>query len=362
MSGVHQFVPALIPRDATGSHTLLLRDALCKAGFESEIYAEATHDELLGETKPFRSYVSSPGDVLIYQFSTSSEVATYLLGRTEPLILDYHNVTRPELSGGWDLPAAARSALALEQLDRLAPHSVLGLCDSHFNAGDLVAAGCKKISVVPVLVDLERLGAPEPRVVERLLTLKSKGGSDWLFVGRCVPPKSQHKLIESLWWYRNKLGCDGRLHLVGGTSSRTYLRALRNFSLELGVSDAVRIWGEVSDEALAAHFAHADVYVSASLHEGFGIPLIEAMSQGVPVVAAAQAAIPETVDSAGLLLTHATPLSLAMGVKKVLSDEGLRNRLVARGRERAAELAHRASADPYIDAIANIVRANGGVR
>ena len=125
---VHQFVPALIARDATGSHTLLLRQALRDAGWRSEIFAEATHDELLGETLPIDAYrgLAAPGDVLVYQFSTSSAVADFLAERPEPLVLDYHNVTRPALYGGWDPVSAARSAAALEQLGRTRPPRRLG--------------------------------------------------------------------------------------------------------------------------------------------------------------------------------------------------------------------------------------------
>jgi hypothetical protein len=132
---VHQFIPALIPRDATGSHTLLLRDVLREAGWRSEIFAEATHDELAGQSHRIEEYPSQarPGDVLVYQFSTSSVVAEVLASRSEPLILNYHNVTAPDLYGSWDPPAAARSEEARRQLAVLAPKAALGMAVSAFN-------------------------------------------------------------------------------------------------------------------------------------------------------------------------------------------------------------------------------------
>ncbi|MDA8358003.1 MAG: glycosyltransferase family 4 protein [Actinomycetota bacterium] len=334
---VHQFVPALIPRDATGSHTLLLRDVLRSAGWRSEIFAEATHDDLANESLRVEEYEARarPGDVLIYQFSTSSMVADLLAGRTEPLVLDYHNITSPELYGEWDPPAAARSAEARRQLAVLARRAVLGMADSEFNERDLVAAGCRRTAVVPVLVDLERaVQDADTRTAARLARARAGGGANWLFVGRVVPPKAQHRLVEALWAYRRLYDPSARLHLVGAMPSRRYMSALRRYAADLGLATAVRLYGEVSDAVLAAVYSSADVYVSLSEHEGYGIPLVEAARAGVPVVALGAAAIPETLGDAGLLVGTSEPALVAAAVHRVLTDEALRHSLVVAGQRR----------------------------
>ncbi len=117
-----------------------------------------------------------------------------------------------------------------------------------------------------------------------LAHLGAGGGADILFVGRIVPSKAQHELVKALWAYRRLYDPKARLHLVGGTSSFAYTKALQEFVDDLGLSAAVRLPGEVSDAALAAYFGAADVYLSLSAHEGFGVPLVEAMVAGVPVV------------------------------------------------------------------------------
>ncbi|HEX3946205.1 MAG TPA: glycosyltransferase family 4 protein [Acidimicrobiales bacterium] len=337
IGAIHQFVPALIPRDATGSHTLLLRQALREAGLRSEIFAEATHDELLAESLPLDQYPreAAAGDVLVYQFSTSSAVVDFLLQRPEPLVLDYHNITRPELSEGWDPEPARRSAEALRQLATLAPRAVLGLADSAYNELDLLAAGCSRTAVVPVLVDLDRLVAPaDRRTADRLSALKVSGGADWLFVGRLVPSKAQHQLVKALWAYRRLYDPAARLHLVGPTPSNRYLVALRAFVGDLGLHDAVRITGEVSDAALAAYFEAADLYISMSLHEGFGVPLLEAMRVGLPVLARSAGAVPATVGEAGLLLDRTDPSLVAAAAHRLLTDPELRTRLSVAGQQR----------------------------
>jgi glycosyltransferase involved in cell wall biosynthesis len=355
---VHQFVPALIPRDATGSHTLLLRDALRRAGLRSEIFAEATHDELLAESIPAERYpqVAAPGDVLVYQFSTSSMVAELLADRPEPLVIHYHNITGPEHYEAWEPDIARRAADARRQLRLLAPRAVLGLADSAFNEADLRAAGCGRTLVVPVLSDHGRLGVPpDPPTVAALAAGKAAGGADWLFVGRLVPSKAQHELVKALWVYRRLYDPRARLHLVGLPSSPPYARALAAFIDSLGLADAAVVHGEVSDAALAAHFAAADVFVCLSQHEGFGIPLLEAMGTGTPVVALDAGAVGSTLGDAGVVLAPAGALRVAAAVHRILGDPRLHAALVGAGRRRAGQLALATSTAVTVTALVDLV-------
>jgi glycosyltransferase involved in cell wall biosynthesis len=284
-------------------------------------------------------------------------VADLLAGRGEPLVLDYHNVTGSEHYAGWEPATARRAAQARQQLARLAPRAALGLADSPYNEADLRAAGCRATAVVPVLVDYGRLGAPDPRVAGRLAARRSAGGADWLFVGRLVPSKAQHELVKALWAYRRLYDPEARLHLVGSAPSARYLAALRGFVDDVGLAGAVRLPGEVSDAALAAYFEAADVYVSLSVHEGFGVPLVEAMAAGVPVVARAAGAVAGTVGDAGVLLDRADPLRVAAAVHRVLGDPGLADRLRAAGRRRAAQRSLAEAARAAVTALASVAGA-----
>jgi glycosyltransferase involved in cell wall biosynthesis len=355
---VHQFVPALIPRDATGVHTLLLRDALRASGWRSEIYAEATHDELIGESIPFERYPAqaTPDDVLIYQCSTSSAVADFLMERSERLIIDYHNLTDPALLAEWDQESAERSAAARRQLGALAPRAVFGMADSHWNEVDLQQMGCERTCVVPVLVDIDRVNAdPDPAVAARLAEARAAGGPVWLFVGRVVPSKAPHDLVKALWTYRQLYHPQARLHLVGGTPAGAYLSSLRTFIATLGLEEQVWITGEVSDAGLAAHLAAADVYVSLSVHEGFGVPLLEANRAGIPVIALAAGAVPETLGDAGILLQDSSPLAVAAAVDRVTRDAEVRDLLVAAGLRRASEESLERNTRLAVDAVSSVV-------
>ena len=355
---LHQFIAALNPHDATGTHTLKLRDALRAAGWRSEIFAEAIHDDLASEAYKHWMYPehAAEGDVAIYQFTTSSAVAGYLAEHGLPLILDFHNFTGPEYFAGWEPRSVQRAATAAEELALLAPRAVLGMAKSPFSERELRRAGCRRTAVVPVLADYGRLTAPpDPRVAAELAALGAGGGADILFVGRIVPSKAQHELVKALWAFRRLYDAEARLHLVGATSSFEYNKALQGFAHDLGLAAAVRMTGEVSDASLAAHFAAADVYLSLSAHEGFGVPLVEAMVAGVPVVTAGAGAVAETVAGAALVLRAADPAYIAAALQRICSDDRLRATLIAAGRRRAAELSGDAAAARIVDAVSAVV-------
>jgi glycosyltransferase involved in cell wall biosynthesis len=338
----------------------MLREILRHAGWRSEIFAEAIHDDLASEAYKHWMYPdhAADGDVAIYQFSTSSAVAGYLAERSLPLILDFHNFTGPKLFAGWEPHTEERAARAADELSLLAPRSILGLADSRYNEATLQRAGCRRTAVVPVLVDYGRVtSTPDPRVSAELQFRRQSGGADILFVGRIVPSKRQHELVKALWVYHRLYDPLARLNLVGGTSSYEYLRSLRMFIDELELSRAVRLTGEVSDAALAAYFDAADVYLSLSVHEGFGVPLVEAMAAGVPVVARRAGAVAETVGDSALLLESADHAYVAATLHRVLSDGVLHDRLATAGRDRSARFGAEQVAQQVVATVAQVVGA-----
>ncbi|HEY1443273.1 MAG TPA: glycosyltransferase [Acidimicrobiales bacterium] len=356
---VHQFLPALNPHDATGTHTLKLREILRRAGWRSEIFAEAVHDDLAAEAYKHWTYPehAADGDVAVYQFTTSSAVAPYLAEQGLPLILDFHNFTSPELFAGWEPGNVTRAAQAADDLALLAPEALLGLARSTYSERTLRDAGCRRTAVTPALADYARVTAtPDPRVAAELRDRRAEeGGADILFVGRVVPSKAQHELVKCLWTYRRLYDPAARLHLVGGTSSYAYSKSLYDFVEDLGLASAVRLAGEVSDAALAAYYEEADVFLSLSVHEGFGVPLVEAMTAGLPIVARGAGAVTETVGGAALVLESGDPAYVAAALHRVCTDEALQRTLADHGRRRAAELQGERVGQRFVEAIAGVV-------
>ncbi|HVE47410.1 MAG TPA: glycosyltransferase [Acidimicrobiales bacterium] len=342
MVAVHQFIPTFAPRDAIGTHALHAQRILRDMGIDSDIYAGGSRGARPGQVHSLRSFArraarSAEGTWLLYQLSTGSAVFDFLMERPEPKLVNYHNITDPSLYRAWEPGVAVELGEGRRQLRELAPRVELGIAVSEFNRADLEEAGYARTTVAPVLVDLEEgRVSPDPATSRALAKAKSGGGADWLFVGRLAPHKCQHDVVRAFAAYRAAYDPRARLHLVGGTGSHAYRVTLERYLAGLGLAGAVTIAGSVRQSVLAAVYRNADVFVCLSEHEGFCVPIVEAMRERVPVVAFAATAVPETVAGAAVLLPTKDPMTVAAAVSRVLGDEVLRKQLADAGEERAS--------------------------
>ena len=333
-------MPTLARHDAIGNHVLQLRKVLRGAGYDSDVYYEHVDPRLTDQARPYAECDPAPqaDRLLLYHASTHSELTDWLIasaGRGQPVVIDYHNITPPEYFSAWE-PEAARSMRAgRRQLAELTPHVAAGVADSEFNAAELVRFGVAGSVACPILLDLDEYHAPpDPAATARL--------SDhplWLFVGRIAPNKCQHDVIAAFAAYRRLYAPGARLALVGSATSGRYLAALEAMAADLGVREAVEFVGGAAFPELLAYFAAADVFVCLSEHEGFCVPVVEAMELGLPVVAYSAAAVTETVADAGVLLEDKDPLAVAYAVGQLLSDVSGLDAVRAAGRARAATFA-----------------------
>lgn len=332
---LHQWVPSFADKDAIGGHVLQVQRAITEdLGLRSEIYNVDARPGVARRSSHYRKApVDASGETAImYHLSIGSEMADVLEERPEPLVVDYHNVTPERYYDAWEPQAAYSAALGRKQLPQLGGRACLGLADSAFNEGDLVAAGYGVTGVVPILLDFGLFEHDRDEgLVDRLV---SSGGSRWLFVSRLAPNKAQHDVIRAFAVYRRLFDGDAELDLVGTVSAPAYERVLRLMVDALGLGGVVHLRGAVSDSELGAFYSAADVYVCLSDHEGFGVPLLEAMFHELPVVAFGSSAVPETVGGGGLVLGDKSPLRVAVAVDRVLSDPVARKAMVAAGLSR----------------------------
>ena len=345
MSGIHQFVPMLHRGDAVGRHTLRLRDVMVARGLRSRIYVERADPDTESETRPFAGYAAEAerGDLLVYQFATASALAPWLQGRPEPLVVNYHNVTPPHLYAAWDNALARHQLLAQAQLRQLASRSMLGIAVSAFNEAELREAGYGSTAVVPpaAMVPIatgDATGAAPPRA-----------GARWVSVGRLAPNKGIELAVMGLLVTREHHDPGAALTVVGRPVVPPYTAALRSFIDDMGLHDAVTFTGMVSDADLAATMDRSDVLVITSRHEGFGVPVLEAMASGLPVVANRAGALPEVVGEGGLLVDALDPWALAGAVARVLAEPDLRESLARAAVRRLADLELATAAERAVD-------------
>jgi len=356
---VDQVIPSLASRDAIGAHSLALTEALREAGIDSDIFYGNCTPDVAGRGRPVVELGRASRDRwLLYQSSIGSPVYDILATRPEPKLVNYHNITPAHLLADWEPNVGYEVSLGRTQLERLAPECRLAVADSAFNEKELEQVGYTATAVVPLLIDMTATGAdPDPALAGRLAAAKDRGGADLLFVGKVSPHKAPHDLVKMLAVYRRCYDPQARLHLVGSPLGDRYGTALAAFVAELGLSDAVAVTGSVSPAELEAYYRAADVFVCASDHEGFCVPLVEAMGHGLPVVAYGVAAVPETVADAGLVLDDKEPLHFAAAVHRVVVDGSLRTRLHEAAARRVASFSLSHSTARFVELVRQAVAA-----
>jgi glycosyltransferase involved in cell wall biosynthesis len=185
--------------------------------------------------------------------------------------------------------------------------------------------------VLPVVPGFDHLDGPrDERVAARF-------DDDWtnlLVVGRVIPNKKIEDAIRFFEAYRRVFNPRSRLLIVGSHAGfEDYYAMLQRFAGQVGARE-VYFLGQVSDMELAAWYDVADVLLCASEHEGFCVPLVEAFHVGVPVVAYAAAAVPATMDGAGVLYERKDPVEVATLIDRVVTNDAFRDAVLAS--ERAA--------------------------
>ena len=238
MSGIHHFVPVLHRGDAVGRHTLRLREATRARGFPSEIFVDTVDDDTADETVPVLAYPekAQPGDVLVYQFATASAMAPWLAGRSETLVVNYHNVTPPELMAPWDNHLALGQLRAQGDVRLLAPRTALAVADSRYNEGHLTASGSSGRRWSPRR-PRSQSPAPPPRTPAALPARGTpRRGARWLAVGRVSPNKGLESTIAALAVARAHGDPDATLRLIGKPATDSYVAALQRYVAELGLA------------------------------------------------------------------------------------------------------------------------------
>ncbi len=340
---VHQFLPVFAAGDAIGNHVLRIRDTLRGAGYESEIFADDIHPPVRRQARHYLEFEAPVGGQavhLLYHLSTGSRMAAWLAEQPVPLAVDYHNITPAEYFDRWQPAAAQVAREARAEMRRLASSTAYGLADSTYNALELADEGYPDTAVVPILIDFaEYDAAPDTATLTRLRRRAEGGGAQWLFVGRVAANKCQHDVVAAFAVYRELFDPKARLSVVGGRTLLLYARALERLAEELGVADAVDFTYNLKFPQLLAQYRAADVFVSLSEHEGFCVPLVEAMAADVPIVAYAAGAVPETLGGAGLLFEPKDFEVAAELLGSVVYDRDVRARVLEGQRRRLQDFA-----------------------
>jgi len=326
---VHQILATLGYGDAIGNEVLGINRALRNAGYESEIIVETFDRRLEDLTVDYRDMVGEVGedDLLIHHFSLGSRASRTAFAMPARMMLIYHNITPPEYFLGVHEQLVRQCYHGRRELLPYRSRCDLALGDSAFNRDELDALGFSPTDVLPVVPDFSHLDCPPAPA------LLQSCDDDWtniLFVGRLIPNKRPDNLIRYFHAYKSLYNPRARLLLAGSFGGfEVYYAQLQSLVARLGVQD-VHILGHISNEELTALYDVADLFLCASEHEGFCVPIMEAFYKQVPVIARAATAVPATMDGGGVLYETTDPRRVAALMHAVVSSPAVEDEIVAR--------------------------------
>ncbi len=340
---VHQAVASLVPCDAVSQAALRLhrlshelRVAGGTGGFEpGKVLAEGIHKDYAGVAVRYdRLAEGDRRDVIVYHLSTDSPIAEWLKSRPERVVVYYHNLTPSFFLAPYDPLAARRLEAARAQMHALAARVEAAAAPSSFSIAELEEAGYATVLKVPYPLAPIAWDRPPRRIPDG--AGKPARPLRLLFVGRITPNKALEQLLRLTALLR-KLGVSCETDMVGGVHLPLYRKYLEDLAESLGLGSAPFV-GQVSGKELESHYRRADFFVSFSRHEGFFVPAAEAMARGLPVIALARGAVPETVGWGGVVVPEDDTAVFAAVILELLEAPRLYEALSVAGPERSKEL------------------------
>jgi glycosyltransferase involved in cell wall biosynthesis len=336
---INQWVPAAHRGDAIGDSARRVRDLLRASGHESELYALTIDEDLRDDVRPFQDQGARQGHITIFHFALPSPMTKAFASLSGIRVLQYHNITPAAFFAPYDPQLFRLAALGRQELRSLAGRVDLALGDSEFNRQELEELGFGRTGVMPIAVNMDRLtAAPRRPALEKVL---GDGLINFLFVGRIVPNKRIEDHIRLAEMYKRYIDSYYRFIFVGRYDGLPRYNAMvRALIVQYRMLPERFIFtGAVPDEDLAAYYRWADAYISLSEHEGFCVPLVEAMATDVPVLAYAAGAVPETLGGAGVLFSPKDFEFAAEMLGTLVYDRPVRDRVVSGQRRRLRDFA-----------------------
>jgi L-malate glycosyltransferase len=334
---INQWVPAAHRGDAIGDSARHVRDLLRTLGHDAELFALTIDDDLAGDVHAFADPAAQRGDVTIFHYALPSPMTAAFAALDSGRVLQYHNVTPAAYFAPYDPGLFRLASLGRQELSTLVGQVDYALGDSDYNRQELESLGFEPTGVFPIAVDTARITRPVrfPALEEVL----DDGLVNFLFVGRVAPNKKIEDHIKLAEVYKRYVDAYYRFIFVGRYDVvPRYYSMIRALMAEYRLlHDRFIFTGPIPDDELAVYYRHAAVYVSLSEHEGFCVPLVEAMAADVPILAYAAAAVPDTLGGAGVQFAP-KDLELAAELLGALAfDDDLRASVIEGQRRRLAD-------------------------
>ena len=346
--GIHQWLPGFTSGDAISNYAIGLQEIIRSWGYRSEIFSPGRHvspkvRNLCYDWERYKDY-SDPLNTVIYHFSIGSPMSAGFRAIEDKKVLIYHNITPDKYFRAINAEKALVLYQGREELQALYDVPRLALADSEYNRMELEQWGYRNSAVLPPLLNFNGLKAKPDR---KILNQYSGDLLNILFVGRIAPNKKIEDVIKVFYYYKNLVNGKSRLFIVGSfVGMEKYCSYLRAMVLELGLSNVI-FTGHVTTPELAAYYRIADLFLCMSEHEGFGIPLVESMYYGVPVIAYRAAAVPYTMGDSGVLVAEKDFPAIAELIDIILTRDNIRKKIIEKQKIRLKDFSRQKIAEQF---------------
>ncbi|MCC6933508.1 MAG: glycosyltransferase [Deltaproteobacteria bacterium] len=340
---IDQFVHTLNYGDAISNEALTIQRLLRAQGIASDIYVIHAHEQV---KQYVRYWATNRDEILAGKDSQQAIILHYSIAsplnaafsdlRQLKRVLVFHNLTPAHWFLSYNDRVVKDLEVGFSELPRLLPQADLLLADSAYNKKELLAFGAKDVNVLPLPLDSQKWSVAANAGIAA--ALRDHGGKNILHVGRLAPNKCIEDIIKAFYFYHHKIEKKSKLWLIGiDIDTEIYSFELRRLVSELRLEGDVEFVGAVADCELRAFYENSDLYLCTSEHEGFCVPLLEAMYFALPVIAYDACAVGETLGDGGVLIDHKRPAEIAEIMNLLLADNSLRAGLLTAAKARAVE-------------------------
>lgn len=357
---VIQIMPTLALGDAVSNDALALEKAIINMGYKTEIYAENIDPRLPKGTAKYERnlYKVNEDDVVLYHLSTGTFLNKKIALLKCRKIVIYHNITPGNFFEEYSKESELKCLAGREEAASLCKQVDYCLADSEYNKQELIQMGCTcPIDVLPILIPFDDYRKePDIKILDKY---KDDGYTNILFTGRLAPNKKQEDVIRAFYFYKKFYNPKSRLILIGSDAGMSrYSYRLKSFIAKLELEDVI-IPGHISFAEILAYYHTADLFLCQSEHEGFCVPLVEAMFFDIPVVAYHSTAIPYTMGDSGIVLDRKDAVETAAVMNRVLTDEELHAQIVEGQRKRLADFDNKKISEQFEQYMRKFLRKEG---
>lgn len=337
---VIQIVSSLNFGDAVGNDVIAIQRALKEENIVTGIFTNNIHPKIPEGTAYLAELLPelTEKDIVIYHFASEDPLVDKIKKLPAKVVLRYHNITPPEFFAPYNKEATKNTSRGLAQVKELKDFVDYGMVVSEFNKQDLLRMGYTcPMDVVPILIPFDDYKQkPDSSVIDKY----TDGWTNIVFVGRVAPNKKFEDVISAYAEYKKVYNEKSRLLLVGNYDENdAYYQMLAKKIQKENIQD-VHFSGHISFAAILAYYCIGDVFVCMSEHEGFCVPLVEAMYFETPIVAYNCAAIPDTLQNAGILVDKKDYTEIAKQMNNIITNNELSKSLIKNGQARLLTLSY----------------------